>query len=144
MLAEVEFHTGVADPVGYAARLVRKAYRGRVRVRVVAPAPRLVELDKVLWQQPERDFVPHVRWPGTAPAVAARTPIWLCSDAAPPAHDALPKVVVNVGGSAPADAHALDRLIEIVGTDAEEAGAGRERWRAYKSAGFEIRHHPQA
>ena len=70
-LTEVEFHTGVADPVGFACRLLRKAYRQGARVLVTAPGPRLGELDRALWTFEERDFVPHVRVPGAGAAVAA-------------------------------------------------------------------------
>lgn len=137
-MTEVEFHTGVQDPVGFACRLLRKAYRQGVRVLVTAPAERLAELDRQLWVLEERDFVPHVCVPGVAAALAARTPIWLAASAGVP--DA-PRVVVNLGAEAPADPATLERLIEVVAADADEMDRGRSRWRAYKSVGLEIRHH---
>ncbi|MBE0547608.1 MAG: DNA polymerase III subunit chi, partial [Rubrivivax sp.] len=36
-MTEVEFHTGVAGPLAYACRLLRKAYRAGVRVILTAP-----------------------------------------------------------------------------------------------------------
>jgi DNA polymerase-3 subunit chi len=36
---------------------------------------------------------------------------------------------------------ALDRLVEIVGTEADDVAQGRQRWRAYKAAGLNIKHH---
>ena len=83
-LTEVEFHTGVADRVGFACRLLRKASRQGARVLVTAPDEVLAELDRALWVFEERDFLPHVRMPGAKPAVAARTPVWLAR------HDGLP------------------------------------------------------
>ncbi len=137
---EVEFHTGIADPLGFACRLLRKASRSGVRVWVTAPPETLAALDRALWTFEERDFVPHVRVPGAAAEVAARTPIWLAAavqaDAA-----AAPRVLVNLGAAAPADLGALDRLVEIVGADPDEAEGGRRRWRAYKAAGLAIAHH---
>lgn len=138
-MTQVEFHTGVADPVAFACRLLRKAYRQGVRVQVSAPPERLAALDRALWIEPERDFLPHVRVPGASAAVAARTPIWLVPhDVGPHA----PRVLVNLGVAEPAEPAALERLIEIVSADPEEAEQGRERYRAYRSAGLDLTHHP--
>jgi DNA polymerase-3 subunit chi len=137
-LTEVEFHTGVADPAEFACRLLRKACRQGVRVLVTAPADTLAVLDRLLWTFDERDFVPHVRMPGAAAPVAARTPIWLANQAG---GDGAPTVIVNLGAAAPSNPRALERLIEVVATDADAAECGRGRWRAYKAAGLEIKHH---
>ena len=141
-MTEVEFHTGVVDPVGFACRLLRKAVRRGVRVRVIAPEDTLGALDRALWTFDERDFVPHVRVPGASAETAARTPIWLV-----PAVDATvgdspaPAVLLNLGADAPDVLAGLDRLIEIVSVDPDEAARGRSRWRAYKSRGLGITHH---
>ena len=141
-MTEVEFHTGVADPLDFACRLLRKAARQGVRVLVTAPGETLGALDRLLWTFEERDFVPHVRLPGAAGATAALTPIWLTTGAAAAAGLAdAPEVLVNLGAEAPAALQSLQRLIEIVGAEPGEAERGRERWRAYKAAGLEIRHH---
>jgi len=137
---EVEFHTGVADAIGFACRLLRKAYRKGARVVVTAPAPLLAKLDRELWTFDERDFVPHLRWPGDA-AQAARTPIWLVDGALPAG---APEVLVNLGADAVADLSAFDRVIEIVSSDADEEAAGRRRWRDYKARGLTITHHAAA
>lgn len=139
-LTEVEFHTGVGDSVGFACRLLRKAYRQGARVLVTAPASLLAELDRALWVVEEHDFVPHARVPGASAAVAARTPIWLAPGVAEETTAASPRVVINLGADAPADPAALDRLIEVVAVD--DAEGGRVRWRAYKAAGLAIKHHP--
>ena len=137
-MTEVEFHTRVADSVGFACRLLRKACRQGARVLVTAPRQTLAELDRVLWAFEEREFLPHVRMPGSKPEVAARTPIWLASHAGLPG---APDLVVNLGADAPADPGVLQRLIEVVSAEPDEAERGRGRWRAYKAAGLEIRHH---
>ncbi len=137
-MTEVEFHTGVADPVGFACRLLRKAYRAGARVQVTAPPESLAALDRALWTFEERDFVPHARVPGCAAAMAARTPIWLSPRAGGPG---APGVVVNLGAEAPPALDEVQRLIEVVAADADEAERGRQRWRAYKAAGLEIKHH---
>jgi DNA polymerase III subunit chi len=137
-LTEVEFHTGVADRIGFTCRLLRKACRQGARVLVTAPEATLRELDRALWTFEEREFVPHVRMPGAATGMAARTPVWLAGDVSP---DGAPAVVVNLGAEAPADVQDVQRLIEVVSDDLDDAARGRERWRAYKAAGFQIRHH---
>ena len=140
MLEEVEFHTGVADRLRFACRLLRKAYRQGARIVVMAPADQLAALDRELWTFDERDFVPHLRVGASARPAAARTPIWLVEGQAPA--DA-PDILVNLGAGAPAQPERFRRIIEIVG--AEDAEAGRQRWRQYKAQGLRIRHHaPEA
>ena len=140
-MTEVEFHTGVADPTAFACRLLRKACRAGVRVLVTAPPATLAALDRALWTFDERDFVPHVRQPGASAAVAARTPIWLAAQGGLPG---APRVLVNLGAEAPEDLGPVERLIEIVSSDADEADRGRSRWRAYKVRGLQILHHRSA
>jgi DNA polymerase-3 subunit chi len=143
-MTEVEFHTGAADRIAFTCRLLRKAYRHGARVLVTAPPEVLAELDRSLWSFEERDFLPHVRVAGSTPAVRRRTPIWLAA-ACPVPEDALagpmPRVVVNLGADAPGDLPELDRLIEVLSTDADDIDRGRARWRAYKAAGLAIVHH---
>ena len=142
MAGEVEFHTGVADPVGFACRLLRKALRVGAKVMCTAPPARLEELDRALWTFEEREFVPHVRLGPTTPArVRDRTPIWLGLRPLPEAAD---RVWVNIGGELPEEMPAHARVIEIVAADTAEAAAGRERWRRYKAAGREVVHYPAA
>jgi DNA polymerase-3 subunit chi len=138
MAAAVEFHTGVADPLDFACRLLRKAWRRGAQLLATAPPGLLDDLDRALWTFEERDFVPHVRLHAASPAIAARTPIWL----APRALEAAAgRVLVNLGAEVPERAEVFQRIIEVVGADADSAAAGRERWRAYKAAGLEIQHH---
>ncbi len=141
-LSEVEFHTGVADAVGFACRLLRKAYRQGARATVTAPAAVLATLDRELWTFEERDFVPHVRLgAGTPAALAARTPIWLVEGDPPPG---APPVLVNLGAEAPAADAPFERVIEIVSSDGDEAERGRGRWREYKARGLTVKHHAAA
>lgn len=134
---QVEFHTGVADPVHFACRLLRKAYRSGARVLVTAPAAELAALDEALWTFEAQEFVPHVRLPGPAAALAPRTPVWLAG--APP--EGAPPVLVNLGAEPPAQPGSFTRVIEIVGTDPAQRQAGRARWRHYEGWGVAPLHH---
>lgn len=145
----VEFHTGVAEPLEFACRLLRKAWRTRARALVLAPPPRLAALDRSLWTFAEREFIAHVVVPRAAgaawPAVAARTPLWLCAGIPGTPGVDLPGLLVNAGTDLePADLAPFSRVIEIVGAEPEEAAAGRARWRAYKVQGLAITHHAAA
>jgi DNA polymerase-3 subunit chi len=140
-VTEVEFHTGVNDRAAFACRLLRKAYRQGARVLVTAPQDVLAEVDRLLWTFDERDFVPHVRVPGAAAAVASRTPIWLSTDPQQVAATGSPRVLLNLGAPVSAALGGLGRLIEVVSDDPDEVDKGRSRWRAYKAAGLNIKHH---
>lgn len=142
-MTQVEFHTGVAEPVHFACRLLRKAYRQGARVAVLAPADTLRTLDRELWTFEEREFVPHLRVPGAKPALLARTPLWLLDESVLGDNlpEGLPDVLVNLGSDAALPAGYPARLIEIVARDADAADRARLRWRQYRGLGWNIVHH---
>jgi DNA polymerase III subunit chi len=135
---EVEFHTGVADKLGFACRLLRKAYRKGARVLVTAPGPTLAALDRELWTFDERDFIPHVR---ATSRLAARTPIWLSEGAVP---DGAPAVLINLGAPVQDDLAPFERVIEVVSREPEDEHGGRLRWREYKGRGRAVGQHKAA
>lgn len=139
MPAQVEFHTGVADPVGFACRLLRKAWAARARVLVTAPADTLAALDALLWTFEAQAFVPHLRIAGADAASCARTPIWLAESIPAGEH---PRVLVNLGAAPPPRADDFDRVIEVVGADEAARADGRARWRHYERWGAPPLHHP--
>ena len=142
-MAQVDFHSGVAAPVPYACRLLRKAWRQGVSVLVTAPSATLATLDKELWTFEAQEFVPHLRVrPGQGvDAALRRTPIWLCEGEPP---RPCPKVLVNLGSELPQEGEPFERIIEIVPAEGELRQLARARWRDYEARGWAIRHHPQA
>ena len=142
-MPRVEFHSGVAAPVHFACRLLRKAWQQRVAVLVTAPADTLAALDRELWTFEAQEFVPHLRVrPGQAlDAALRRTPIWLC-EGLPPSPFA--QVLLNLDGEPPESGEPFERIIEIVPAEGDERRRARARWRAYEARGWEIRHHTQA
>ncbi len=139
-MPEAAFHTGVGDKVGYACRLLRKAWRQRARVVVAGDAATLARLDTALWTFDPQDFVPHARLAGAVPPRLARTPIWLVEPGVEPPHH---EVLVNLGPDAYPCAQRFARVVELVDTSDEDRAAGRRRWNAYRSAGWSVAHHPQ-
>lgn len=140
-MTEVAFHTGIADPVDYACRLLRKAVRSGARVAVYGPKELLDRLDRVLWTFDPLEFLPHLSLPRDAAdeAQLARTPLLLCQDARIPP-DCPVAVVVEGAGDWPIEASRFARVIEIVGDSPESRQAGRQRWRGHERAGLKPQH----
>lgn len=139
-MTQILFHVQVADRLGYACRLLRKAVRQGARVAVTAPEPTLMRLDKMLWSFDPIEFLPHVLL-RTGEALSPRlqaTPVVLVADAT---QAALRSVLVNVGDDAPEGFEGFERLIEIVSTRDDEREAGRRRWRHYLVQGHAPRKH---
>jgi DNA polymerase-3 subunit chi len=139
----VEFHSGIADKLGYACRLLRKAQAQGVRVVVTGDATVLRALDERLWTFEPLSFVAHALIAPGRPVperLLQPTPIWLVEPGAELPHR---EVVVNLGPHALPDPSACSRLIELVADDAADRAAGRQRWRAYEGQGCTIRHHAQ-
>jgi DNA polymerase-3 subunit chi len=139
-MTDVAFHTGIANPLDYACRLLRKAYRSGARVAVHGEAALLDRLDQALWTFEPLEFVPHAMLPrdGADAQRLAMSPIVLVKDAA--TAPAQCRIGVTLAGHPVADLGAFDRLIAIVGLDPEHREAGRQRWREYERAGHAVSH----
>lgn len=138
-MPDIAFHTGLADKASYTCRLLRKAWRQGARVAVTGAPDLLNRLDVLLWTFEQEEFVPHARLRAHArpDAALARTPIWLLDGPLDDVHAPIePQVLVNLGPAPAAGFERFTRVIEIVGDGAEDAQAGRQRWRHYIAAGF--------
>lgn len=140
---KVEFHTGLVDKLGTACRFLRRAQVAGASVVVCGDRAALDRLDTVLWTFEPLSFVPHLRLKG-APCTAAlaRTPVWLADAAAlAPAR----QVLVNVGQAMVEGWSAFERVVELVSADADDADAGRQRWRQYAAhPDIALVHQPRA
>ena len=136
-MTRVDFHTNVADKLGYACRLARKAYLAGQPLVVLAEPAVLQAFDERLWTFAPLEFVPHCM---ADSALAAQTPVVLSAslDAAP--HH---QVLMNLGHALPPSFASFERLLELVGTDAQELQAGRERYRFYRDRGYPLANHKQ-
>ena len=139
-MTEVAFHFNVPDKLGYACRLLRKAYAAGGPVGVVAPPDTLRALDTALRSFSPLDFIAHCAANAPAPMLAA-SPIVLAADCGALVHGG---VLVHLGASVPAGFERFERLIEVVGSDPADRDDARQRWRHYADRGYAIQSHDVA
>ena len=139
-MTAVSFYTGVADRLPYVCRLLRKAQQSGAQIGVCGPAALLDRLDAALWTFEVGEFVPHLRLKGGATPAGAmgQTPILLTELPTDLPHRAL---LLNLGQTMPEGYEDFERVLEVVSRDADQAEAGRQRFKQYKLAGIEIAHH---
>lgn len=140
-MARVEFHHGVGDKLAYACRLLRKAYKAGARVVVTGDAASLRMLDKQLWVFDEQAFLPHVFAASNEPLPErmSDTPIWLAVDPATAPGER--SILINIGQDMPAAMGRFDRLFDIVSNEPTDRQMGRQRWKAYAAAGWQVQPH---
>ncbi len=134
-MTAVRFYVNLADPLGYACRMLRKAQAIGSQVVVTGEGADLAALDQALWTFSAQDFVPHARVGVAAPEGLARSPIVLATDPLAAPSRAL---LVNLGAPVPEGFEQFERLFELVPEDEALVQAGRERWRHYKSQGHPV------
>jgi DNA polymerase III subunit chi len=133
-MTSIDFYTHVGDALGVAAKLVAKAWAQHGSVRVLTPDAQATDaLDRLLWLQPATGFLPHCR---LASPLANETPIIVDHRLE---HEGPAAVLINLAPEAPPFFSRFQRLAEIV--PADQAEAGRERYRFYRERGYELRAH---
>lgn len=138
------FYTHVADVPVFACRLAHKAWSSGSRVLLwLEDEAELNRMDALLWTYEASAFVPHRVWQtGTAQPDKSEVAL-ACGDI--PVAAAADTVVLNL-----ADAYWCDtpqppaRVLEIIGNNLDELAAARNRFRAYREAGFTVEHHNRA
>lgn len=140
-MSTVTFYTHVADQRLFACRLAQKAYWAGSRVLVWLPdSISMQKFDALLWSFDAKSFVPHLCWhQGKQPQQAEGVVL--------AALEPLPELEADTVVLNLADVYWCDaptppvRVLEIIGDDVDELAAARERFRAYRQAGFQIEHH---
>ncbi|OSZ75436.1 DNA polymerase III subunit chi [Hydrogenophaga sp.] len=136
-MTEVAFHFNAPDKLGYACRLLRKAYQRGARLLVVADESDRLALDTALWTMAPGAFIPHSS-ASDPDHVWSRSPIQLAGSL-PVQSDAT--VLVNLCSEVPSGFDNYARVIEVVsGSDLDRQQA-RERWKFYKANGIEPQRH---
>ncbi len=119
-----------------ACRLTEKAYADKRRVYLHADSKTLAhQLDEMLWTYRDTSFLPHNLYgegPDTPP------PIQIGYDAVPAQHR---DTLINMSGQLPAFFAQFNRVIELVSSDPVMQAAARERYKQYRSQGYEITTH---
>ncbi|MCP2041797.1 DNA polymerase-3 subunit chi [Neisseria sp. HSC-16F19] len=136
------FYTHVADVPVFACRLAHKAWSSGSRVLLwLEDEGELNRMDALLWTYEASAFVPHGIWQQGAAQPDTHSGVALaCGDT--PVAVAADTVVLNL-----ADAYWCDapqppaRVLEIIGNNLDELAAARNRFRAYREAGFTVEHH---
>lgn len=136
MATRVHFYHNTPDRLALACELVANAHgRGRkVAVRCTTPE-QLARLDQLLWSAEPLSFIPHVP---VAHALASETPVTLaCAGAETrwPHGD----VLLNLSDEMPAEHADFRMVVEVVGHDAAERHAARQRWMRYRQQGCELK-----
>lgn len=134
MTPQIAFHFNVPDRLGYACRLVRKAWMAGHRVVVAAETDVLRELDVLLWTHSQLEFIPHCL-ESAAPAMLAVSPVVLQSQVVQAPHR---QVMVNLHPEVMPGFEQFERLIEVVPVDDTLKLAARQRWRHYVQQGYRI------
>ncbi len=136
-MPDVAFHFNAPDRLGYACRLLRKAYLRHARLFVWVTPGDLARLDAALWTMGSGEFVPHCR-ADDSEVLRARSPIQI-GDQLPGKRDDL--ILVNLRHDMPDDPAAFNRVIEVVTLDEADRAPARDRWRQYKVLGLEPQRH---
>lgn len=134
-MTKIDFYTGSEDKLRTACQLSHKAMQSGVRVLLHTPDAAATEaLYALLWSYPATAFIPHCR---SHEANASEMPVVVGHEAASLPHSDL---LISLHTSCLPFFSRFERLIEIVGLDAEDVRLGRERFSFYRDRGYEMRH----
>lgn len=134
-VTKVDFYTGSEDKLRTACQLSHKAMQNGLRVLLYTPDAACTEaLDALLWHYPATAFIPHCRCTDDA---AHEMPVLVDHEAAALPHSEL---LISLHTVPPPFFTRFERVIEIVGEEAEDVRLGRERFGYYRDRGYEMRH----
>jgi DNA polymerase-3 subunit chi len=132
-MTEIRFYQLQRTPLDRALpKLLEKVLESGARaVVLVGSEERLAALDAALWTYDPNAFLPH----GTSrDGRAEEQPVWLTTSDENPNHAG---VLVLADGARSDRVAEYDKCLEMLdGNDPDAVAAARERWRAYREAGF--------
>ena len=142
-MTEVSFHFNAPDKLGYACRLLRKAFNAKAQVVVLANPTDLATLDAQLWTFSALEFIPHCH-AQAQPELLQASPIVLTSSLENSADLPHHQVLVNLDVDLPIGFEKFERVVEVVTLDEEERQQARRRWKHYADRGYPIVRHDLA
>lgn len=135
-MTRIDFYTKVDNKLRFAGKLCAKALAQKLRVNVYAPDSQVAErFDRLLWTDNALSFIPHCR---ADDPLAAETPVLIHAREGELLDDAL---LINLDPAWPPFFSRFERVIEIVGTEPEDAAAARGRFRFYRDRGYAMQTH---
>ena len=133
-MTQVEFHHNAPDRTQAICRLIAERVAGGQRLRVFAPQAAEAEaIDRALWTFNALSFVPHCR---EGSPLAGETPVVIGG-----VKDATADVLVNYSNVMPPDVERFAILVEVVGREAADREAARQRFKQYRERGFALSTH---
>ena len=122
------------DPLQLVCELARKAFDGGQRTLILArSAEQAEQLDEKLWEFDSDAFVPHQIAGDEDDAI---TPVLIVAPGTAAADRAL---VINLRDDCAAGS--FERVLEVIAADEAQRAGSRERWKTYKSTGFDVAKH---
>ena len=134
-MTKVDFYTGSADKLRTVCQLSHKAIQNGVRTIIsMHDAETANALDKLLWHYPATAFIPHCH---NGDAEIGQIPVILSHGS-----DKFPHydLLISLHSECMPFFSRFERVIEIIGNDAEDSHIGRERFKFYRDRGYELRH----
>lgn len=130
-----------------AYRLCKKA-ADTGRVTVLCAADRLTSFSDFLWSQTPEEFLAHavaqpeshINITQAVPAALTNTSMANTSTGGTENHADKQHIVINLSANALLNC-AAERILEIIPPDEPSKVAGRERYKAYRQAGFALENH---
>lgn len=133
-MTRIDFYTGSEDKLRTACQLSHKAMQNGMRVLLHVPdVDTANRLDNLLWHYPPTAFMPHCH---SNEAEAGNMPVVIGCDENFPHSELL----ISLHDECPTFFSRFERVIEIVGHDAEDAARGRDRFKFYRDRGYELKH----
>ena len=134
-MTKVDFYTGSPDKLRTACQLSHKAMQNGMRTVISTPDAAATDaLDKLLWHYPATAFLPHCR---SDAEEAGQMPVVLNRGGDKFPHHEL---LISLHNECVPYFSRFERVIEIIGNDAEDSRLGRERFKFYRDRGYELRH----
>lgn len=139
----VTFYTHVHNRLPFVFKLVKTVYdKGEPLLVWLPDDAMLQQLDHQLWSLVPESFLPHELVAAVIEAGQAEfAPILLGAEQALPDRADLPTVILNLSEAYVHEVVHYQRVLEIVGPDEDDLAAARDRFKAYREAGFTIEHH---